>query len=139
MSVRAQAPTTAKAVSRAPRPRRGTDAGGDQGVTSRLRARSAGAARETEKRVRAGADAGSAIGGAALSGDGAEAERGDDVVSRFRHTRRPGQLRCAHLRLPTGRDIVCVDEHGAQNGMRRGDAVTGAVRVPKEGEQQPAA
>lgn len=46
---------------------RGTDAGGDQGVTSRLRAVSRRAATRTEKRVRAGADAGSAIGGAAVN------------------------------------------------------------------------
>ncbi|CKN87294.1 transcription termination factor Rho [Mycobacterium tuberculosis] len=71
VSVRAQpqtTPTTAKAVNRTPRPRSVAPTRvATKGVTSRLRAVSRRAATRTEKRVRAGADAGSAIGGAAVN------------------------------------------------------------------------
>ncbi len=73
------------------------------------------------------------------SGDGAEAElREDDVVQpvagildvldNYAFVRTSGYL-------PGPHDVYVSMNMVRKNGMRRGDAVTGAVRVPKEGEQ----
>jgi transcription termination factor Rho len=73
------------------------------------------------------------------SGDGAEAElREDDVVQpvagildvldNYAFVRTSGYLAGPH-------DVYVSMNMVRKNGLRRGDAVTGAVRVPKEGEQ----
>ncbi|RFD24210.1 transcription termination factor Rho [Mycobacterium uberis] len=73
------------------------------------------------------------------SGDGAEAElREDDVVQQvagildvldnYAFVRTSGYLAGPH-------DVYVSMNMVRKNGLRRGDAVTGAVRVPREGEQ----
>lgn len=120
---------------------RGTDAGGDQGGDQQAsggqqargdedgEARQGRRGRRFRDRRRRGE----------RSGDGAEAElREDDVVQpvagildvldNYAFVRTSGYL-------PGPHDVYVSMNMVRKNGMRRGDAVTGAVRVPKEGEQ----
>lgn len=120
---------------------RGTDAGGDQGGDQQAsggqqargdedgEARQGRRGRRFRDRRRRGE----------RSGDGAEAElREDDVVQpvagildvldNYAFVRTSGYL-------PGQHDVYVSMNMVRKNGMRRGDAVTGAVRVPKEGEQ----
>ena len=69
--------------------------------------------------------------------DELEVSEDDVLAARRRHPRHPRQLRLrAHLRLPARpQRRLRLAGPGQEDGLRKGDAVTGAVRQPREGEQ----
>nr|WP_236700518.1 transcription termination factor Rho [Allosalinactinospora lopnorensis] len=72
------------------------------------------------------------------AGQRAGDQRGRRPPARRRHPGHPRQLRVrAHHRLPAGANDVYVSlAQVRKNGLRKGDAITGAVRQPREGERR---